>query len=147
MRSRGETAKGGKHAFPRVGSESGAAVRQWRRRSKLSTEQAARLIGVRPWGLRHIEDGGPVRDEELRKVVAYMAEHAEVGTKDVYTPQELAKRLRASKAVSLFRQAITETFFSCWDELCAVCGKCGKECEGCKWQREGGEGNAEVSDG
>lgn len=147
LQSRGLAAKSGKHALPRVARDTGMDFRRWRKRNRISVKLAANLIGVRVCAVRHIEDGGPVTDKEWRKAANYMAEHPEVAKAEAFTPQRLATRLRTSRASSPFRQAIAETFFSCWDALCETCGKSGAECAGCKWRREEDENDAEASAG
>ena len=145
LRSRGELVHGGRHRQPRIEEETGAKVREWRERNGLAFGSAALVIGVGAWTMKYIEGGGPVPDGEWRKVATYIAEHPEVDVVGAYTPQVLAKQVRASKVSSPFRVALGSAFLACWDDLCTACGKTGAACSGCKWQREGVGSDGEVS--
>lgn len=147
LRSRGLIVRGGRHQQPRVEREAAAKVKEWREKNGLSLGSAALVIGVGAWTMKYIEGGGPVPDVEWRKVAMYVEGHPEVDVMEAYTPQVLARQVRTSKATSPFRVALGSAFLSCWDDLCAACGKTGAACSGCRWQREEDWSDAEVFDG
>lgn len=109
-------------------------VRGWRRANRLSTYDAAELIGIRERSVRRIEAGGAVSAEECKKVIRNIRQAPIARYADLYTPRYLRKRLLESKAKTEFRKALAETFLSCWAALCRTCGKSGSACTGCKWK-------------
>lgn len=111
-------------------------VRDWRRANRLSTYDAAELIGIRERTVRRIEAGGAVAAEERRKAIRNIRQTPIARRTDLYTPRYLRKRLLGSKAKTEYRKALTETFLSCWADLCRTCGKSGDACTGCKWERK-----------
>lgn len=111
-------------------------VRDWRRANRLSTYDAAELIGIRERAVRRIEAGGSVATEERRKAIRHISQNPIARYTDLYAPYYLRKRLLESKAKTEFRKALTETFLSCWADLCSTCGKSGDACTGCKWERK-----------
>ena len=145
LRSRGEFVRGGRHPQHRVEQESGAERKSGGEGKSVELGGRGIMKKEGAWTMRYIESGGPVPEEEWKKVARYVDEHCEVDAEEAYTPQVLARQLMASRASSPFRVALRSVFLSCWDDLCAACGKSGAECQGCKWQREEGEKGAEVS--